>query len=143
MGIANGLAWTSVGGEMLPVEVALSLIHILANQTSGKDGKGRELVCSFCGRSQNEVEQLVIGPGAVSYTHLGVNDSKKLTEKRREALFEEITNRALAYKIVFISPQEIDERNILWATMDGMAQAVAGLETVSYTHLDVYKRQEW
>ena len=33
----------------------------------------------------------------------GVNDSKKLTEKRREALFEEITNRALAYKIVFIS----------------------------------------
>ena len=58
----------------------------------------------------------------------GVNDSKKLTEKRREALFEEITNRALAYKIVFITPQEIDERNILWATMDGMAQAVAGLE---------------
>ena len=57
----------------------------------------------------------------------GVNDSKKLTEKRREALFEQITARALAYKIVFISPQEIDERNILWATMDGMAQAVAGL----------------
>ena len=52
----------------------------------------------------------------------GVNDSKKLTEKRRDALYEEITKRALAYKIVFISPQEIDERNILWATMDGMAQ---------------------
>ena len=58
----------------------------------------------------------------------GVNDSKKLTEKRRDALYEEITKRALAYKIIFISPQEIDERNILWATMDGMAQAVAGLE---------------
>ena len=58
----------------------------------------------------------------------GVNDSKKLTEKRREALFEEITRRALAYKIIFISPAEIDERNILWATMDGMAQAVAGLD---------------
>ena len=53
---------------------------------------------------------------------------QKLTEKRREALFDEITRRALAYKIVFITPQEIDERNILWATMDGMAQAVAGLE---------------
>lgn len=58
----------------------------------------------------------------------GVNDSKKLSEKRREALFEEITSRAVAYKVVFISPQEIDEKNILWATMDGMAQAVAGLE---------------
>lgn len=58
----------------------------------------------------------------------GINDSKKLSEKRRETLFEEITHRALAYKVVFISPQEIDEKNILWATMDGMAQAVAGLE---------------
>ena len=58
----------------------------------------------------------------------GINDSKELTEKRRETLYEEITRRAIAYKVVFISPQEIDERNILWATMDGMAQAVAGLE---------------
>lgn len=57
----------------------------------------------------------------------GINDSKKLTEKRREALFEEIVRRAVAYKVIFISPQEIDEKNILWATMDGMAQAVAGL----------------
>ena len=35
----------------------------MANSTSGMDGKGRELICSFCGRSQNEVEQLLIGPG--------------------------------------------------------------------------------
>ena len=35
----------------------------MANTSSGKDGKGRELICSFCGRSQNEVEQLLIGPG--------------------------------------------------------------------------------
>ena len=67
----------------------------------------------------------------------GVNDSKKLSEKRREALFEEITGRALAYKVVLISPQEIDERNILWATMDGMSQAVAGLEiTPDYVLID-------
>ena len=67
----------------------------------------------------------------------GVNDSKKLSEKRREALFDEIIARALCYQIVFISPQEIDERNILWATMDGMAQAVAGLEiTPDYVLID-------
>lgn len=58
----------------------------------------------------------------------GVNDSKKLSEKRREALFEEIIKRAVAYQVIFISPQEIDEKNILWATMDGMTQAVVGLE---------------
>ena len=58
----------------------------------------------------------------------GINDSKKLTEKRREMLFEQITSRAVAYQVVFVSPQEIDEKNILWATMDGMACAVRELD---------------
>ena len=58
----------------------------------------------------------------------GVNDSKKLSEKKREALFDEIKEKALAYQIVFVSPQEIDEKNILWATMAGMERAVAGLD---------------
>ena len=58
----------------------------------------------------------------------GINDSKKLTEKRREMLFEQITSRAVAYQVVFVSPQEIDEKNILWATMDGMARAVRELD---------------
>ena len=35
----------------------------MANNNSGKDGKERELICSFCGRSQSQVEQLIIGPG--------------------------------------------------------------------------------
>ncbi|WP_418719011.1 ribonuclease HII [Candidatus Allofournierella merdipullorum] len=58
----------------------------------------------------------------------GVNDSKKLSEKKREALFDEIKEKALAYQIVFVSPEEIDEKNILWATMAGMERAVAGLD---------------
>jgi len=67
----------------------------------------------------------------------GVNDSKKLSEKKREALFEEIIRRAVAYKVVFVSPQEIDEKNILWATMDGMAKAVAELPvTPDYVLID-------
>lgn len=67
----------------------------------------------------------------------GINDSKKLSEKWREALYEEITRRALAYQVVFVSPQEIDERNILWATMDGMSRAVSGLEiTPDYVLVD-------
>ena len=35
----------------------------MPNSNSGRDGRGRELVCNFCGRSQNQVEQLIIGPG--------------------------------------------------------------------------------
>ena len=46
----------------------------------------------------------------------GLNDSKKLTAKRREALYDIITEQALAYGIAFASELEIDEINILQAT---------------------------
>lgn len=59
----------------------------------------------------------------------GVNDSKKLTEKKREALFDEIINTALAYKIELVSEKEIDRVNILNATKQGMKQAICGLNT--------------
>lgn len=57
----------------------------------------------------------------------GINDSKKLSPKKREALYEEIVRRAAACKAVLIGPEEIDRLNILGATMEGMRQAVAGL----------------
>ena len=60
----------------------------------------------------------------------GINDSKKLTEKKREALFDEIIEKALAYKIVFVGPEIIDRDNILNATMGGMKQAVEELDIV-------------
>ena len=58
----------------------------------------------------------------------GVNDSKKLSEKKRELLYEEITRKALAWQVVMVGPEVIDEKNILWATMDGMRQAVEGMK---------------
>ena len=57
----------------------------------------------------------------------GVNDSKKLSEKKRELLYPQIIEKALAYKIVMVGPQTIDELNILNATLLGMRQAVEGL----------------
>ena len=60
----------------------------------------------------------------------GINDSKKLTEKKREALFEEICRKALAYSIVFVGPEVIDRDNILKATLGGMRQAVEQLDIV-------------
>ena len=53
----------------------------------------------------------------------GVNDSKKLTEKKREALFPEIKEKALAYCIASASEKEIDKLNILNATYLAMARA--------------------
>ncbi|WP_345843363.1 ribonuclease HII [Shewanella algae] len=57
----------------------------------------------------------------------GLNDSKKLSEKKRDALYEEILAKALAVSVGRASPAEIDELNILHATMLAMQRAVAGL----------------
>lgn len=57
----------------------------------------------------------------------GVNDSKKLTEKKRELLFEVIKSAAVSYCIAYASVAEIEEINILNATMLAMKRAVEGL----------------
>jgi ribonuclease HII len=57
----------------------------------------------------------------------GLADSKTMTEKRRERLFEEIKEKALAWAIGRCEVEEIDELNILQATMVAMQRAVAGL----------------
>ncbi len=57
----------------------------------------------------------------------GVNDSKKLTEKKREKLFDIIKEKALAYCIASASVEEIEEMNILQADMLAMKRAVDGL----------------
>ncbi|UJF23563.1 ribonuclease HII [Shewanella sp. OMA3-2] len=58
---------------------------------------------------------------------IGLNDSKKLTEKRRNALYQDIMANALAVSVGRASPTEIDQINILQATMLAMQRAVAGL----------------
>lgn len=60
----------------------------------------------------------------------GLNDSKKLTEKKREELFGVITERALTYGIASASVEEIEELNILNATFLAMNRAIAKLDPV-------------
>ena len=67
----------------------------------------------------------------------GVNDSKKLSEKKREALFDVIRNTAVAYCVAYASVEEIEEMNILNATMLAMKRAVEGLEVpADYAMID-------
>ncbi len=58
----------------------------------------------------------------------GVNDSKKLTEKKREQLYSKIKEQSLAYCVASASVDEIDEINILNATFLAMTRAVSGLQ---------------
>ena len=58
----------------------------------------------------------------------GLDDSKKLSEKKREALYDVITERALAYGIAYASVEEIEEMNILAAALLAMNRAIAQLD---------------
>ena len=82
---------------------------------AGVDEAGRGPLCGpVC------VAACILDPENPVY---GINDSKKLSEKKREELFDQIVEKALAYKIVFVGPDIIDRDNILNATLGGMRQA--------------------
>ena len=87
-----------------------------AGVVCGVDEAGRGPLCGpVC------VAAVILDPAAPVD---GVNDSKKLSEKKRELLYPQIIEKALAYKIVMVGPQTIDELNILNATLLGMRHAV-------------------
>ena len=59
---------------------------------------------------------------------IGIDDSKKLSEKKRNLLFDEIKKHAISYNIEFVSEKEIDELNILNATKKCMEKAINNLQ---------------
>jgi ribonuclease HII len=63
-----------------------------------------------------------------NYKHPVLNDSKKLTAKQRFGLKDEIINSAIAWKVAFVGNNEIDEINILRASIKAMHLAIEGLE---------------
>ena len=67
---------------------------------------------------------VILPPGLET---LGLNDSKKLSEKKRDLLFDEIREKAVAYSIASANEKEIDDLNILNATFLAMQRAVEGL----------------
>lgn len=65
-----------------------------------------------------------------NYRNTGLNDSKQLTARQREALRKQIESDALAWQVASVSPGEIDKINILKASFLAMHKAIAGLSTV-------------
>jgi len=71
---------------------------------------------------------------------IGIDDSKKLSEKKREELYKEIIEKAISYKIAIINEKVIDEINILNATKKGMEEAINGLNIKpDYALIDAVK----
>jgi len=69
----------------------------------------------------------------------GVNDSKKLSEKKREKLFDEIVAKAIAYHVAFVDNQTIDEINILNATKKAMNECVDRLPQSQVVLIDAVR----
>lgn len=91
---------------------------------------GYEVVCGIDEAGRGPLCGPVVAAACILPTGLvidGLNDSKKLTEKKRELVFEEITKNAIAYSIALATAEEINETNILEATLLAMRRAVEGL----------------
>ncbi|MBD1550487.1 ribonuclease HII [Pseudomonas typographi] len=102
--------------KQLPIGLDFDLVE---ERVAGVDEVGRGPLCGPV------VTAAVILDPARPIT--GLNDSKKLTEARREVLFGEICDKALSWCIARAEVDEIDQLNILHATMLAMQRAVAGL----------------
>ena len=88
--------------------------------------KLRDLDCANCARKMEDAIRKIDGVEDVQVSFM----TQKLTLVADDARFDEIVEKALAYKIVFVGPDIIDRDNILNATMGGMRQAVEGLDIV-------------
>ena len=89
--------------------------------------EGYQLICGVDEAGRGPLAGPVCAAAVILPEHIdipGLNDSKKLTDKRRRELFPVIQEQAVAYGIAFASEQEIDEINILQATFLAMQRAI-------------------
>lgn len=92
--------------------------------------KGYSLVCGIDEAGRGPLAGPVFAAAVIlpeGLEDLGINDSKKLSEKKRDLLFEQIKEKAVAWSVASASEREIDEINILNATFLAMKRAVEGL----------------
>ena len=113
-------------GERLEKE----LLRLDAMKEFEREYEGFGLVCGIDEAGRGPLAGPVVAGAAIlpaDCTILYLNDSKKLSEKRREELFLEIQEKAVAWSTGMASPERIDEINILNATYEAMREAIEGL----------------
>lgn len=93
--------------------------------------EGFELICGVDEAGRGPLAGPVCAAAVILPRNIeisGLNDSKKLSEKKRDALFDEICEKAIAYGIAFATVEEIESIDILNAAMLAMNRAIAKLE---------------
>lgn len=92
--------------------------------------KGYKVVCGVDEAGRGPLAGPVFAAAVIlpeNYSHPVLNDSKKLSEKKRDAVYDDIIKDALSYSVGIATEEEIDEINILNATFLAMKRAVEGL----------------
>ncbi|MBE6751974.1 MAG: ribonuclease HII [Ruminococcaceae bacterium] len=92
--------------------------------------KGYKVVCGIDEAGRGPLAGPVFAAAVIlpeNYSHPVLNDSKKLSEKKRDAVYEDIIKDAVCYSVGIATEEEIDEINILNATFLAMKRAVEGL----------------
>lgn len=116
-------------GEKLDKELA----RLEAMREYERAYEGYSLICGIDEAGRGPLAGPVVAAAAVlpkDCRILYLNDSKKLSEKKREMLYGEIIENAIAWGIGMASPERIDQINILQATYEAMRQAVARLKVM-------------
>ena len=116
-------------GERLEKE----LLRLEAMKAYEKENKDCALICGIDEAGRGPLAGPVAAGAVIlprDCTILYLNDTKKLSEKRREELFLEIKEKALAWNVAVVSPARIDEINILQATYEAMRQAISQLNVI-------------
>lgn len=116
-------------GERLEKE----LLRLEAMKEFERQYEDCALICGVDEAGRGPLAGPVVAGAAIlpkDCTILYLNDSKKLSEKRREELYLEIREKAVTWAVGMSSPERIDEINILQATYEAMRQALSGLKEV-------------
>ena len=112
-------------------EKEIERLNILKNIENNWHQKGKKLVCGIDEAGRGPLAGPVVVAAVImpedSFIE-GVNDSKKVSEKKREKLYDEITENAIAWSVGIIDQNEIDEINILNATKKGLTTALTELK---------------
>ena len=112
-------------------EKEIERLSILKNIENNWHKKGKKLVCGIDEAGRGPLAGPVVVAAVImpedSFIE-GVNDSKKVSEKKREKLYDEITENAIAWSVGIIDQNEIDKINILNATKKGLTTALTELK---------------
>lgn len=109
--------------------------------------KGKKFICGVDEAGRGPLAGSVYAAAVILPAKViieGVNDSKKLSSKKREKLYDEICKNALSYSIASVEAKKIDEINILRATQLAMTNAVDSLEVIpDFVLVDGDKLPKW